>query len=82
MMLVRISGEQHRLIHEFSSAIIFGCSDYPYTTVPNQVQRIFKAQQLHDKKHYDARRSATPEAREKMPYVDYLRPIIADGDTG
>lgn len=56
--------------------------DYPYTTVPNQVQRIFKAQQLHDKKHYDARMGATPEEREKMPYVDYLRPIIADGDTG
>ena len=62
--------------------MIFGRSDYPYTTVPNQVQRIFKAQQLHDKKHYDARMSATPDAREKMPYVDYLRPIIADGDTG
>lgn len=26
--------------------------------------------------------SATPEARAKMPYVDYMRPIIADGDTG
>ena len=62
--------------------MIFGHSDYPYTTVPNQVQRIFKAQQLHDKKHYDARMGVTPEAREKMPYVDYLRPIIADGDTG
>ncbi|KAG9313981.1 isocitrate lyase [Chiua virens] len=56
--------------------------DYPYTTVPNQVQRIFRAQQLHDKKHYDARMSASPEARAKMPYIDYLRPIIADADTG
>jgi isocitrate lyase len=56
--------------------------DYPYTTVPNQVQRIFKAQQLHDKKHYHARMSATPEERAKMQYVDYMRPIIADGDTG
>jgi isocitrate lyase len=26
--------------------------------------------------------SATPEARAKMEYVDYLRPIIADADTG
>jgi len=69
-------------IYEFQSAYNFRCSDYPYTTVPNQVQRIFKAQQLHDKKNYDARMSATPEAREKMQYVDYLRPIIADGDTG
>ncbi|KLO15061.1 isocitrate lyase and phosphorylmutase [Schizopora paradoxa] len=56
--------------------------DYPYTTVPNQVHRIFRAQQLHDKKHYDERMTSTPEARSKMPYVDYLRPIIADADTG
>ncbi|KAL5535701.1 ICL2 [Sanghuangporus sanghuang] len=56
--------------------------DYPYTTVPNQVHRIFRAQQLHDRKHYDERMSASPEQRAKMPYVDYLRPIIADADTG
>ncbi|KAF7436369.1 hypothetical protein PC9H_003202 [Pleurotus ostreatus] len=56
--------------------------DYPYTTVPNQVHRIFRAQQLHDKKHYDERMSATPEERAKMEYIDYLRPIIADADTG
>jgi len=82
MMLVRILGEERTSIYGFLGAYDFRYSDYPYTTVPNQVQRIFKAQQLHDKKHYDARMSATPEAREKMPYVDYLRPIIADGDTG
>lgn len=57
-------------------------SDYPYTTVPNQVQRIFRAQQLHDKKHYDERMFASLEARAKMPYIDYLRPIIADADMG
>ncbi|KAJ4485663.1 isocitrate lyase [Lentinula aciculospora] len=56
--------------------------DYPYTTVPNQVHRIFRAQQLHDKKHYDERMMATPEQRAKMEFVDYLRPIIADADTG
>ncbi|KAG0128294.1 isocitrate lyase [Tuber indicum] len=56
--------------------------DYPYNTVPNQVQRLFKAQQLHDRKHYDERRSMTPQQREEKPWVDYLRPIIADGDTG
>ncbi|VDB86928.1 unnamed protein product [Peniophora sp. CBMAI 1063] len=56
--------------------------DYPYTTVPNQVQRLFRAQQLHDRKQYDARLVASPEARAKLPYTDYLRPIIADGDTG
>ncbi|KAK1217464.1 mitochondrial 2-methylisocitrate lyase [Marasmius sp. AFHP31] len=56
--------------------------DYPYTTVPNQVYRIFRAQQLHDKGYYDERVSATPEQREKMVYMDYLRPIVADADTG
>ncbi|KAI4736460.1 isocitrate lyase [Aureobasidium sp. EXF-12298] len=56
--------------------------DYPYNTVPNQVQRLFKAQQLHDRKHYDARRKMSPEDRKKTPYTDYLRPIVADGDTG
>ncbi|KAK5128692.1 hypothetical protein LTR85_000025 [Meristemomyces frigidus] len=56
--------------------------DYPYNTVPNQVQRLFKAQQLHDRKHYDARRSMSAEKRKSEPYIDYLRPIIADGDTG
>ncbi|KAI0274942.1 isocitrate lyase and phosphorylmutase [Gloeopeniophorella convolvens] len=56
--------------------------DYPYTTVPNQVHRLFRAQQLHDKKHWDARLEASPEERAKLPYIDYLRPIIADADTG
>jgi len=56
--------------------------DYPYNTVPNQVQRLFKAQQLHDRKHYDARRKMSAEQRKNTPYIDYLRPIVADGDTG
>ncbi|KAK2461473.1 hypothetical protein APHAL10511_005936 [Amanita phalloides] len=56
--------------------------DYPYTTVPNQVHRIFRAQQLHDKKHYDERISVTSEERAKMEYIDYLKPIVADADTG
>lgn len=56
--------------------------DYPYNTVPNQVQRIFKAQQLHDRKNWDARRTMSPEERQKTPYIDYMQPIIADGDTG
>ncbi|EEP78727.1 isocitrate lyase [Uncinocarpus reesii 1704] len=56
--------------------------DYPYNTVPNQVQRLFKAQQMHDRRHWDARRKLTPEQKKATPYVDYLRPIVADGDTG
>ena len=56
--------------------------DYPYNTVPNQVQRLFKAQQLHDRKHWDARRKMSKDERAETPYIDYLRPIVADGDTG
>lgn len=56
--------------------------DYPYNTVPNQVQRLFKAQQLHDRKHWDARRKLSKKMRTGTPYIDYMRPIVADGDTG
>ncbi|KAN0063453.1 mitochondrial 2-methylisocitrate lyase [Thecaphora frezii] len=57
-------------------------ADYPYTTVPNQVQRLFKAQLHHDRKHWDERCQLTPEQRAQTPWVDYLRPIVADADTG
>ncbi|KXJ93686.1 isocitrate lyase [Microdochium bolleyi] len=56
--------------------------DYPYNTVPNQVQRLHKAQSMHDRKQWDLRRKMTPEQRASTPYVDYFRPIVADGDTG
>ena len=56
--------------------------DYPYNTVPNAVQRLFKAQSMHDRKQFDARRKMSAEERAKTPYVDYIRPIVADGDTG
>lgn len=56
--------------------------DYPYNTVPNQVQRLFKAQSMHDRKQWDTRRKMTPEQRKATPYTDYMRPIVADGDTG
>ncbi|KAG8904183.1 hypothetical protein FRB99_002131, partial [Tulasnella sp. 403] len=57
-------------------------ADYPYTTVPNQVQRLFRAQQHHDRKIYDERMSSSPGVRSTMEQIDYLRPIIADADTG
>ena len=56
--------------------------DYPYNTVPNQVQRLAKAQSMHDRKQWDARRKLSASERAQTPYIDYLRPIIADGDTG
>lgn len=57
-------------------------ADYPYTTVPNQVQRLAKAQLHHDRKHWDERCQLSKEQKAKLPWVDYLRPIIADADTG
>lgn len=50
--------------------------DYPYDTVPNQVERIFKAQQMHDKK------SLLQHIQDGEKKVDYLKPIIADADMG
>lgn len=53
--------------------------DYPYDTVPNQVERIFKAQQMHDRKLFLKK----SESQDKSLYeTDYLKPIIADGDMG
>ncbi|KAF8533023.1 isocitrate lyase [Trichophaea hybrida] len=63
-------------------AVTLCSGGYRILTVPNQVQRLFKAQQLHDKRHWDQRLSMTAEEKKKTPYVDYLRPIVADADTG
>merc|ERR1719284_150137 len=57
-------------------------ADYPYDTVPNKVDQLFKAQLFHDRKQYEERRRMTPEERAKTPMVDYFNPIIADADTG
>lgn len=57
-------------------------ADYPMDTVPNKVEHLFFAQLFHDRKQRQARLAMTPEERAKTPYIDYLRPIIADGDTG
>jgi isocitrate lyase len=57
-------------------------ADYPYDTVPNKVEQLFKAQLFHDRKQFEERRRMTPEERAKTPVVDYMNPIIADADTG
>jgi isocitrate lyase len=57
-------------------------ADYPYDTVPNKVDQLFKAQLFHDRKQYEERRRMAPEERAKTPVVDYFPPIIADADTG
>lgn len=57
-------------------------ADYPSNTVPLKVEHLFMAQLFHDRKQRNARALMTPEQRAKTPYVDYLRPIVADADTG
>lgn len=57
-------------------------ADYPYDTVPNKVEHLFFAQFFHDRKQRNERLGMTKEQRAKTPYIDFLRPIIADGDTG
>ncbi|KAI8585922.1 isocitrate lyase [Geranomyces variabilis] len=57
-------------------------ADYPMDTVPNKVEHLFFAQLFHDRKQREERMSMTPEQRAKAPFVDFLRPIIADADTG
>ncbi|KAI0012300.1 isocitrate lyase family protein [Xylariaceae sp. FL0662B] len=57
-------------------------ADYPYTTVPNKVKHLFMAQLFHDRKQRQERLSAPKSERAKVANIDYLRPIIADADTG
>ncbi|GLB38435.1 putative isocitrate lyase PEP mutase superfamily, isocitrate lyase family protein [Lyophyllum shimeji] len=57
-------------------------ADYPSNTVPNKVEHLFMAQLFHDRKQREARSNMTEAELAKTPYVDYLRPIIADADTG
>merc|ERR1719161_2699198 len=57
-------------------------ADYPYDTVPNKVEQLFKAQMFHDRKQFEARRRMTAEERAATPPVDYFNPIVADADTG
>merc|ERR1712072_1202147 len=57
-------------------------ADYPYDTVPNKVDQLFRAQAFHDRKQFEARRRMTAEVRKATPPVDYFNPIVADADTG
>jgi len=57
-------------------------ADYPYDTVPNKVDQLFRAQLFHDRRQFEERRNMKLEERQKRPAVDYLNPIIADADTG
>ncbi|KAK4626715.1 Isocitrate lyase [Fulvia fulva] len=57
-------------------------ADYPYTTVPNKVEHLFMAQLFHDRKQREERLGKAPADRANAANTDFLRPIIADADTG
>jgi isocitrate lyase len=57
-------------------------ADYPSNTVPNKVEHLFMAQLFHDRKQREARTRMTDAELKSTPPIDYLRPIIADADTG
>ena len=52
------------------------------TTVPNKVHQLFSAQLFHDRKQHEERLQVPRERRDKLQNIDFLRPIIADADTG
>ncbi|VDB95753.1 unnamed protein product [Peniophora sp. CBMAI 1063] len=57
-------------------------ADYPYNTVPNKVEHLFMAQLFHDRKQREERTRLSDAELQANPPIDYLRPIIADADTG
>jgi len=57
-------------------------ADYPMDTVPNKVHQLFSAQLFHDRRQREERSGMSPSELSSVPEVDFLRPIIADGDTG
>lgn len=57
-------------------------ADYPYTTVPNKVDQLFRAQDFHERKQKEERSHMTKKQRDEHVYIDFKRPIVADGDTG
>ncbi|KAM3697228.1 hypothetical protein ACB098_06G097400 [Castanea mollissima] len=79
---VYVSGWQCSSTHTSTNETGPDLADYPYDTVPNKVEHLFFAQQYHDRKQREARISMSREERAQIPYIDYLKPIIADGDTG
>lgn len=56
--------------------------DYPSNTVPNKVEHLFMAQLFHDRKQREVRSGLSEAELAKTPFVDYLRPLVADADTG
>ncbi|KAL7449614.1 hypothetical protein ACHAWC_001666 [Mediolabrus comicus] len=57
-------------------------ADYPMDTVPKKCDQLLRAQLHHDRRQHEERASAILSGQKPGPKVDYLTPIVADGDTG
>ena len=51
-------------------------------TVPNKCDQLVRAQLHHDRRQSQERATKLLKNQDPGPKVDYLTPIIADGDTG
>uniref|UniRef100_A0A060T8S1 Isocitrate lyase n=1 Tax=Blastobotrys adeninivorans TaxID=409370 RepID=A0A060T8S1_BLAAD len=79
---VYVSGWQSSSTASTSNEPSPDLADYPMDTVPNKVQQLWFAQLFHDRKQREDRLTQPIEKRGDLPNIDYLRPIIADADTG
>ncbi|KAJ5118908.1 isocitrate lyase [Penicillium atrosanguineum] len=57
-------------------------ADYPWDTVPETVNKIFRSQQWQDQRQRQFRFLYPKEERETLDNWDFLTPIVADGDMG
>lgn len=80
---IYVSGWQCSSTHTTTNEPGPDLADYPYDTVPNKVEQLFFAQLFHDRKQREFRLTSMSSAeRRRNPPIDFLRPLIADGDTG
>ncbi|ODQ65810.1 isocitrate lyase [Nadsonia fulvescens var. elongata DSM 6958] len=78
---VYVSGWQSSSTASTSNEPSPDLADYPMDTVPNKVEHLWFAQLFHDRKQREDRLNLPASERSKEQ-TDYLRPIIADADTG
>jgi isocitrate lyase len=57
-------------------------ADYPMNTVPNKVDQLIRAQLHHDRRQNQERSGKLLQGEDPGRKVDYLVPIVGDGDTG
>ncbi|KAI0017116.1 isocitrate lyase [Xylariomycetidae sp. FL0641] len=57
-------------------------ADYPADLVPSVVKRIFNTQLFQDQRQTQLRMRYNEEDRKALECIDYLLPIVADGDMG